>query len=117
MLCVGSPKLEVVVWQFLLLALGAGLAFLSLELIGIPLVLMALGIIVWAGRRGGNTHTALIWFGVGFVASVGFFAIRWGFFSADADNSGRFWFVVYFAVGVAMILMGLGMYLRHARRH
>jgi hypothetical protein len=110
---VGSPRLEVLVWLFLLLALGAGLAFLSLELIGIPLVLIALGIIVWAGRRTGTTHTALMSFGVGFVGSVSFFALR-GFFSPD--TSGRLWFVVYFAFGVAMIAAGLGLYLLGPRR-
>jgi hypothetical protein len=105
-----------VVWLFLLLALGAGLAFLSLEVIGIPLLLVALGIIVWAGRRTGNTHKALMLFGGGFVASVSFFAVRWGIFSPDVDTGGRLWFVVYFAAGVGMIAAGLGLYLLGGRR-
>ncbi len=68
-------------WVVLLLPLGAGLAFLSLEFIGLPLVLITLVLIASVGRRAGNVPAALGSFGVGFVVSVSDFAIRVGVFS------------------------------------
>jgi hypothetical protein len=47
----GPRSLEARIWVFLFLPLGAALAVLSLEVIGIPLVVVALGPVLWAGRR------------------------------------------------------------------
>ncbi len=105
-------------WVIVLLPLGAGVGFLSLETIGIPLIPIILGLMILVGRRVGNLPEALMSFGVGFVASVSYFAIRTsGIFSGQADFLGTAWFAFQLALGVAMVVVGWLMRLRRPRPH
>ena len=89
------------------LSLGASLGFLSLEVIGIPLVVIALGLIFVVSRKTGNLSVWLMSFGAGFVTSVSFFAtVSSGIFSGQADPSAAEWFASNFALGVALIVLG-----------
>jgi hypothetical protein len=94
-------------WVAIVLPLGAILAFLSLEGIGIPLVFVALGLIVYVTRRTGNRSVVVMSFGVGFLLSVSFFAIVTSrIFRGEADPFATEWFAAHFAFGVAVIVMG-----------
>jgi hypothetical protein len=98
----------------LVLALGAALAFLSLEVIGIPLVLVALALIVYIGRKSGDLALPLMGFGIGFAASVGFFAVRTsGIFSGETGAVGMAWFAAHFLFGLGVV--GTGSWLLQRR--
>ena len=112
----GTRGWRAVIWLFLWCALGGGLGFLSLELIGIPLLLVALSLIVWTGSKPGFTEKGLMWFGAGFVTSVSWFGVRWGVFSPDASTSGRLFFLTYFVAGLVMIAAGMGLELLSRER-
>jgi hypothetical protein len=105
-------------WVVVLLPLGAGVGFLSLETIGILLIPIILVLVVRVGRRVGNLPEALMSFGVGFLASVSFFAIRTsGISSGTTDFLGTAWFVFWLALGVAMVVVGWVMRLRRLPPH
>jgi hypothetical protein len=90
-----------------LIPLGAVLAFLSLEVIGIPLVLAALALVVHAGRRSADLPLLLMGFGIGFAGSVGFFALRTSaIFTGDAGAVGAAWFAAHFAFGLGVVAVG-----------
>lgn len=93
--------------MLLLMPLGAVLAFLSLEVIGIPLVLAAVALIVYVGRRSADLPLLLMGFGIGFAASVGFFALRTSaIFSGDVGAVGVAWFAAHFAFGLGVVAAG-----------
>ena|ERR1700680_3298240 len=104
-------------WVAFLVPLGAMLAFLSLEGIGIPLVIIALGLIVFAGRRRGDLGVLLMLFGAGFLTSVIFFAtVTSGVFRGQADLFGAGWFASHFAFGVALLVTGWILQARRPRQ-
>jgi hypothetical protein len=100
----------------LLMPLGAALAFLSLEVIGIPLVLAALALVVYVGRKSADLPLLLLGFGIGFAASVGFFALRTSsIFTGDGGMVGVAWFAAHFAFGLGVVAAGSWLFQRRAR--
>ena len=94
-------------WVAVLLPFGAALAFLSLEFVGIPLVVVALGLIFVVGRKTGNRAALLMSLGAGYVTSVSFFAIvTSGIFRGVAGLFAEVWFASHFSFGVALIVLG-----------
>ena len=95
--------------MLLLMPLGAVLAFLSLEVIGIPLVVASLALVLYAGRRSTDLPLLLIGFGLGFAASVGFFALRTSaIFTGDGGLVGAAWFAAHLAFGLGVIAAAHG---------
>jgi hypothetical protein len=91
----------------LLTPLGAALAFLSLEVIGIPLVVAALAYVIYAGRRSGDLPLLLMGFGIGFAGSVLFFAVRTSaIFSGAGGAVGVAWFAAHLVFGLGLVAAG-----------
>jgi hypothetical protein len=91
----------------MLIPLGAVLAFLSLEVIGIPLVLAVLALVSYLGHRSEDLPLLLMGFGIGFAGSVGFFALRTsGIFTGDGGAVGAVWFAAHFAFGLGVVAAG-----------
>ena len=100
----------------LLIPLGAALAFLSLEVIGIPLVLATLGFVLYVGHRSGGLPLLLMGFGIGFTASVLFFALRTSaIFSGGAGAAGVAWFAAHLVFGLGLVAAGSWLLQRSAR--
>jgi uncharacterized membrane protein required for colicin V production len=94
-----------------LLPLGAAVGFLTLEMIGIPLIPIILVLMVLVGRRAGILPEVLMSFGLGFAASVAYFATR------TADRDQLWWYALPFALGVALLVVGYTMLLLRRARH
>jgi hypothetical protein len=92
----------------LALALGAGLGFLCLELIGVPLLIAT----VLLGRSAADRSSAdltlpRLAFGVGFTGSVAWFAVRTsGIFDGSANSGSLFWFGFWLLTGCMLVSIG-----------
>jgi hypothetical protein len=96
------------IWVMVLLPLGAAVGFLSLEVIGIPLIPIILVLMIRVGRRAGNLPEALMSFGLGFAACVSYFWLR----TAATE---QLWYALQFALGVALVVVGCTMLLLRRR--
>ena len=94
--------------EVLAVAIGAGLGFCCLELIGAPLLIAVL----WIGRYAAGHSSAdltlpFLGFGFGFAGSVAWFAVRTsGIFDGTAGSGSVYWFGFWFLVGCAMTCVG-----------
>jgi hypothetical protein len=92
----------------LALPLGAGLAFLSLEVTGVPLLVAAMLIAYHAGSRA--SIDLPLWsacFGLAFAGTVAFFAWRTsGIFAGTANTGSVPWFAFWFLFGGALTCGG-----------
>jgi hypothetical protein len=106
--------LKTAVIAVLALPLGAGLAFLSLEVIGVPLLVVAMLIGYRVGRRA--SIDSPLWtacFGVAFAGTVAFFALRTsGIFSGAANTGTVPWFVFWFLFGCTLACGGFALLIR-----
>ncbi|MGH7687116.1 MAG: hypothetical protein ACREN2_09920 [Candidatus Dormibacteria bacterium] len=93
--------------------IGAGLGFLSLELAGVILLFTFIpAALVMKRHERERLPDVLFCFGVGYLASVVYFAIRTsGIFSGEAGSGEIAYFSVHIAIGVALIGSGVAMWL------
>jgi hypothetical protein len=106
--------LKTAVIAVLALPLGAGLAVLSLEVIGVPLLVAA---ILIGYHVGGRASIALpLWsacFGLAFAAIVAYFALRTSGIFAGAANTGSVpWFGFWFLFGCTLTCGGFALLVR-----
>ena len=105
---------KVSVNALLAFALGVGLGFLCLELIGMPLLIAVL----WIGRYAADRSSAslgppLLGLGLGFAATIAWFAVRTsGIFDGTAGSGSVYWFGFWFLVGCAMTGVGVSLLIR-----
>ena len=94
-------------WLLLCLVAGGPCAFLALEGIGVPLVVLALAGVVWVGRRRQMLGETLLAFGLPYSVEIVRIAIpeaiSW-FQQGDALNG--IYFVAHLLVAVAIVLIG-----------
>jgi hypothetical protein len=92
----------------LAIAIGAGLAFCCLEIIGAPLLIAVLWIARYAARHSSADLTIpFVGFGFGFAATVAAFAARTsGIFDGNAGSGSVYLFGFWFLVGCAMLGIG-----------
>jgi hypothetical protein len=96
---------RITAFALLALTLGAGLAVLCLEFIGVPLLIAT----VLLGRAAPNRPSAdmalpRLAFGVGFTGSVAWFAVRTsGIFDGSANSGSLVWFGFWLLLGCMLV--------------
>lgn len=100
--------LKTAVIAVLTLPMGAALAFLSLEAIGAPLLVIAMLIAYHvAGRASVDLPVWSVCFGVAFAGTVAFFALQTsGIFTGAANTGSVWWFGFWFLFGCTLTCGG-----------
>ena len=99
------------------LPFGVCLGFLSLEGIGVPLVAIAVLLALGIGRRSWILPATAMSFGLGFAATVVYFALRTsGIFAGAADTGTIAWFAFWFLFACALVCVGAVTLRRHRVR-
>jgi hypothetical protein len=98
----------------LAVAVGVGLGFLCLELVGAPLLIATLVVGRYATSRSSvSLALPLLGLGFGFAGSVAWFAVRTsGIFDGTAGSGSVYWFGFWFLLGCSMLLIGAGLLLQ-----
>jgi hypothetical protein len=114
MMATRTDPLKSALLVVLALPMGVGLAFLSLEGIGVPLLIVALVIASHVGRRRNVDLPLLsVCFGLGFAATVAALALRTsGIFQGATDTGSALWFGFWFLFGCTLTCGGVGILIR-----
>jgi hypothetical protein len=106
--------LKTAVIAVLALPLGAALAFLSLEVIGVPLLVVAM--LIGYRVSGRASMDPSLWsacFGLAFTGTIAFFALRTsGIFNGAANTGSVAWFGLWLLFGCTLTCAGFALLVR-----
>jgi hypothetical protein len=103
-----TKALKLATNELLAIALGVGLGFLCLEIIGVPLIIAVLLIGRYASDHSDADLTLpLLGFGVAFACTVGWFTVRTSGIFDGTGGSGIAYFAFWFLVGCALTVLGV----------
>jgi len=104
-------------WLLLCLVAGGPCAFLALEGIGVPIVLLVLAGLVWVGRRRQMLAKTLLAFGLPYAFEIAHFAVpdAGASFGQGEVLSGAY-FLAHLLVAAALLLSGLLLLRRQPRQ-